>query len=70
MGIFENPNEKPQVRARALGCLSSWPLSFSLWTRLAILTHARDVTTRDIAALTYSLIESTAGYRDPSRLSQ
>ena len=64
--LFENPAEDATVRSRALGFLVSWPLSSTIWSRLAFSTHRPLL--QDLAGFTYSLIESVSKFKHPEAL--
>ncbi|KAF2359093.1 von Willebrand factor type D domain [Trinorchestia longiramus] len=68
LDLLENPAEHPTIRARALAFLASWPLSSTMWSRLALITKRPGL--NDLSALTYSLIKTTAEYEHPEEIRQ
>lgn len=65
---FENPSESGHIRARALSYLVSWPLSSTIWSRLAFSTQRPLL--QDLSAFTYSLIKSVSEYKNPEVMQQ
>ncbi|KAF2359094.1 von Willebrand factor type D domain [Trinorchestia longiramus] len=68
LDLLENPAEHPTIRARALAFLASWPLSSTMWSRLALVTKNPGL--KDLSALTYSLIKTTSQHEHPDAITQ